>query len=312
MTSSPLSAPESSPGESTLAASIDTASVLCINANDPSGAGGINCDSLAVASMGGHPCTVVTGALIRDTLDTLDFYPLPDEAVHQQALTVLQDIPIRAIKIGFLGSIGNIRVCAEITNDYPDLPVVAYFSSMAWWDGELIDDYLDAYQELLLPQVTVLVGAYGLLWRWLLPDRTSEHPPTPRDIARAAAAHGVPFVLVTGIPAHDQHVENVLASADTIYGSGEFELFETEYIGAGDTLTAALTALLATETPLSDATAEAMTYLDKCLEGGMRPGMGKTVPDRLFWVNATEEDDDLDDEGDENPLAAKDDTPAQD
>lgn len=292
MTSSLSSAPESSPSESTLAASIDTASVLCINANDPSGAGGINCDSLAVASMGGHPCTVVTGALVRDTLDILDFYPLPDDAVQQQALTVLQDIPIRAIKIGFLGSIGNIRVCAEITNDYAELPVVAYLGSMAWWEGELIDDYLDAYQELLLPQVTVLVGAYGLLWRWLLPDRTSEHPPTPRDIARAAAAHGVPFVLVTGIPAHNQHVENVLASADTIYGSGEFELFETEFIGAGDTLSAALTALLGTETPLSDATAEAMTYLDKCLEGGLRPGMGKTVPDRLFWVHADDDDPD--------------------
>ena len=292
MTSSTTNLPESSPSDSTLAASIDTASILCINANDPSGAGGINCDSLAVASMGGHPCTVVTGSLIRDTLDTIDFYPMPEDAVLQQAQTILQDIPIRAIKIGFLGSIDNIRVCAEVTNDYSDVPVVAYVASMAWWDGELIEDYLDAYEELLLPQVTVLVGAYGLLWRWLLPDRTSEHPPTPRDIARAAAEKNVPFVLVTGIPTHHQHVENVLASADTIYGSGEFELFETEYIGAGDTLSAALTALLATEVPLSDATAEAMTYLDKCLEGGLRPGMGKTIPDRLFWVHAGDEDAD--------------------
>lgn len=298
MTSSLTNQPESIPSDSTLAATIDTASILCINANDPSGAGGINCDSLAVASMGGHPCTVVTGALIRDTLDTIDFYALSDEAVQQQAQTVLQDIPIRAIKLGFLGSIENVRVCAEITNDYPDVPVVAYVAGMAWWDSELIDDYLDAYQELLLPQVTVLVGAYGMLWRWLLPDRTSEHRPSPRDIAKAAADHGVPFVLVTGIPTHDQHVENVLASADTIYGSGEFELFETEYIGAGETLSAALTALLATEVPLSDATAEAMTYLDKCLEGGLRPGMGKTIPDRLFWVHADDEEDESEDDED--------------
>ena len=291
MTSSTTHLPESSASDSTLAASIDTASILCINANDPSGAGGINCDSLAVASMGGHPCTVVTGSLIRDTLDTIDFYPMPEDAVLQQAQTILQDIPIRAIKIGFLGSIDNIRVCAEVTNDYSDVPVVAYVASMAWWDGELIEDYLDAYEELLLPQVTVLVGAYGLLWRWLLPDRTSDQRPTPREIAKAAAEKNVPFVLVTGIPTHDQHVENVLASADTIYGSGEFELFETEYIGAGDTLSAALTALLATEVPLSDATAEAMTYLDKCLEGGLRPGMGKTIPDRLFWVHADDPDE---------------------
>ena len=96
--------------------------------------------------------------MIRDTLDTIDFYALSDDAVQQQAQTVLQDIPIRAIKLGFLGSIENVRVCAEVTNDYPDVPVVAYVAGMAWWDSELIDDYLDAYQELLLPQVTVLVG----------------------------------------------------------------------------------------------------------------------------------------------------------
>ena len=300
--------PEPAPPNLQGIASIDSVSVLSINANDPSGAGGIGCDSQAIASMGAHPCTVVTGALVRDTLDTLEFYPLSDDAVQQQALAVLQDIPIRAIKLGFLGSIENIRVCAELTNDYPELPVVAYLSGMAWWDSDLIDDYLDAYQELLLPQTTVLVGAYGLLWRWLLPDQATAHPPTPRDIAKAAGEKGVPFVLVTGIPSHNQHVENVLASADTIYGSGEFELFETEFIGAGDTLSAALTALLATDVPLSDATAEAMTYLDKCLEGGVRPGMGKTIPDRLFWVQADDDEED-DGEADGEDADAENDSP---
>ena len=158
--------------------------------------------------------------------------------------------------------------------------------------------------EIVLPQATVLVGSYGLLWRWLLPDRDSAHPPTPRDIARAAAEKDVPFVLVTGIPSHPQHVENALVSADAIYGNGEFELFETEFLGAGDTLSAALAALLAAETSLSDATAEALAYLDKCLEGGIRPGMGKTIPDRLFWAH--------EDEGDEAPEGAAGETPSPD
>ena len=277
------------------------ASVLCINANDPSGAGGLACDSLVVASMGGHCCPVVTGTYVRDTLETEDFYALSDEAVQQQARAILQDIPVRAIKLGFLGSLANIRACAELSSDYPDLPVVAYMPSMSWWDSALIDDYLDAYHEIVLPQATVLVGSYGLLWRWLLPDRDSAHPPTPRDIARAAAEKDVPFVLVTGIPSHAQHVENALVSADAIYGNGEFELFETEFIGAGDTLSAALAALLATETSLSDATAEALAYLDKCLEGGVRPGMGKTIPDRLFWVQPDDDDDEDDSAEDSEP-----------
>ena len=60
-------------------------------------------------------------------------------------------------------------------------------------------------------------------------------------------------------------------------------------------------------TPLSDATAEAMTYLDKCLEGGLRPGMGKTIPDRLFWVQADDDEED-DDEVDGEDADAENDS----
>ena len=46
-----------------------------------------------------------------------------------------------------------------------------------------IDLYLDAFQELVLPQTTVLVGNHSTLWRWLLPDWDAERNPSARDIA---------------------------------------------------------------------------------------------------------------------------------
>jgi hydroxymethylpyrimidine/phosphomethylpyrimidine kinase len=39
---------------------------------------------------------------------------------------------------------------------------------------------------------------------------------------------------------------------------------------------------------------EALSYLDRCLEGGFRPGMGHVIPDRLFWAHP--EDDETDEE----------------
>jgi len=36
--------------------------------------------------------------------------------------------------------------------------------------------------------------------------------------------------------------------------------------------------------------AEALSYLDRCLDAGFRPGMGNVVPDRLFWAQAEGED----------------------
>ncbi|MDP1315056.1 hypothetical protein, partial [Klebsiella pneumoniae] len=91
----------------------------------------------------------------------------------------------------------------------------------SWWRDELIDEYLDAFRELLLPQTSVLVGNHSTLWRWLLPDWTSDRSPTARDIARAASEMGVPYTLVTGIPLPEQFVENVLASPQTVLGSGK-------------------------------------------------------------------------------------------
>ena len=41
---------------------------------------------------------------------------------------------------------------------------------------------------------------------------------------------------------------------------------------------------------LSAAVTEALSYLDRCLDAGFRPGMGNVVPDRLFWAQPEGED----------------------
>jgi hydroxymethylpyrimidine/phosphomethylpyrimidine kinase len=86
--------------------------------------------------------------------------------------------------------------------------------------------------------------------------------------------------------------------------SEKFERFEAVFTGAGDTLAAALTALLANGHDLQAATAEALTYLDQSLSAGFHPGMGQTVPDRMFWAQADEHEDSVDIEG----IATADDT----
>ena len=211
---------------------------------------------------------------------------------------------IRNRWVGFVGSTENISTIAEIATDYDDVPVIAYMPNLSWWREELIDEYLDAFRELLLPQTSVLVGNHSTLWRWLLPDWSSDRSPTARDIARAASEMGVPYTLVTGIPLPEQFVENVLASPTTILGSGRFELFDATFSGAGDTLSAALTALVGSGNDLGEATSEALNYLDRCLDAGFRPGMGHIIPDRMFWAQPE------DDESEDSEVDSLDDTQA--
>lgn len=262
--------------------------VMCFNACDPSGAGGLTADITTIASVGGHPVAVVTGVIIRDTSHVFSHSAMDDETVTDQARAVLEDIPVRAIKVGFAGSPANLAAIAELASDYPDIPIISYMPDLSWWHGDGLEEYLDAFQALVMPQTSVLVGNHGTLSRWLLPDWSQRRPPTARDIAKAAEALDVPFVLVTGIPQPEQHIDNVLASTETVIGSSKFELFEGSFNGAGDTLSAALTALLAAGNDLGAAAQEALEYLDRSLGSGFRPGMGQLIPDRMFWAQPEE------------------------
>ena len=293
----PSNAADPSPAHDDAGSPTGPACVMSFNASDPSGAGGLSADLTAMASTGAHALPVVTGAYSRDTAEIFDHFAFDEEAVAEQARSALEDMAVEAIKVGFVGTPEIISTIAEITSDYADVPVIAYMPNLSWWEEDKIDAYLDAFRELLLPQTSVLVGHHSTLRRWLLPDWSGDRNPGPRDIAKAAAELGVPYTLVTGLPLPEQHIDNVLASPETVLAHEKFERIEAVFAGAGDTLTAALAALLATGMDLPEATSEALHYLDRCLDEGFRPGMGQVIPDRLFW--ALPEGEETDDDGPE-------------
>ena len=267
------------------------ACVMVFNASDPSGAGGLAADVTAIASVGAHPLPIVCGAYVRDTGEIFDHFAFDEDAVAEQARTILEDVPVQVIKVGFAGSPETLSTIAEIAADYPDVPVISYMPALSWWDEGPADLYEDAFRELMLPQTTVLVGNHSTLWRWLLPEWSSERSPTPRDLAKAASEMGVPYTLVTGVPLPDQFIDNVLATPQAVLASEKFERFDAVFSGAGDTLAGALAALIAGGSDLAAAATEALAYLDRCLDGGFRPGMGHVVPDRLFWAQPEAADD---------------------
>jgi hydroxymethylpyrimidine/phosphomethylpyrimidine kinase len=185
---------------------------------------------------------------------------------------------------------------AEVLSDYPDVPLVAYLPNLSWVEEDAQQAYLDAFRELVLPQAEVLVGSHQTLTNFLLPDWDNDRPASPRELAVAAAEHGTNHVLVTSVPLPDQFLDNVLASPQGAITGEKFERFEVSFVGAGDTLSAALAALLAAGAELHAAVGEALAFLDQALDAGFRPGMGNVIPDRFFWALPT-----ADEEGPESP-----------
>lgn len=260
------------------------ACVMSFNANDPSGASGIGADVATISAMGAHALPVVTSLLIRDSAEVFESHEIDPEALIDQARSVLEDITISSWKVGFLGSAEGVSAVAEILSDYTDTPLVSYLPNLSWMDDDAQMAYLDAFRELILPASLVLVGNHKTLTDFLLPEWESERSPSARELAVAAAEHGCGYVLVTGMQLPDQFIDNVLASPQGAVAGERFERFEASFVGAGDTLTASLAAILSTGTSLDVAVSEALSFLDQALDAGFRPGMGGVVPDRFFWA----------------------------
>jgi hydroxymethylpyrimidine/phosphomethylpyrimidine kinase len=258
--------------------------VMSFNVSDPSGSGGGAADVSTIAAMGAHALPVVTDIVMRDTAEVFDHHAIDADVIAEQARSVLEDVTIAAWKVGFLGSAEGVSAVAEILADYPDVPLVAYMPNLSWVEEDEQQAYLDAFRELVLPQTEVLVGSHQTLTDFLLPDWESERPASPRELAVAASKHGTRYVLVTSVPLPDQFLDNVLASPQGAITGEKFERFEVSFVGAGDTLAAALAALLATGVELHAAVGEALAFLDQALDAGFRPGMGNVIPDRFFWA----------------------------
>ena len=306
MTSSPPLPPDAAAADAddpTLQDGVSPACVMSFNAADPSGAGGLAADISTLAAMGAHALPVTTSILLRDTAEIFDHHAIDADVVAEQARNVLEDITVAGWKVGFLGSAEGVSAVAEILSDYPDVPLVSYLPNLGWLDEDQVQPYLEAFRELILPATEVLVGNHKTLTDFLLPDWDSERPASARELAVAAGEHGTRFVLVTGImlvakagksagkASSDQFIDYVLASPTGALTGEKFEMFETSFVGAGDTLSAALAALLAAGSELQAAVGEALAFMDQTLDSGFRPGMGGVVPDRFFWALPPPDDD---------------------
>jgi hydroxymethylpyrimidine/phosphomethylpyrimidine kinase len=299
-----------SPGEAQI-----TPRVLCFGALDPTGAGGLVGDALAVASAGAMACPVATAILVRDTQSVHEHVAIDPQTIADQAVALAEDMEIDAVKVGFCGCAEGVVAIAEVLSGFDDIAVVLTCPDLSWMDTADIDSYFDAVTELLLPTTTVLVGNYNALWRWLLDEWSIERSPRPRDLAAAAAEHGAAHVLITSMPADEPgHIRLVLASPEQELLTVTHDRLPGQFIGAGDTLAAALAANLASGVDLPDAVREAVGYLCESLLHGHSPGMGAAVPNPLFWAQQSDDEaegeteDEANDAGIDNKTTAETDT----
>lgn len=267
-------------------------SILTFSGTDPSGGAGLQADLLTFASIGCHPLSVVTAATVQDTVGVNSVLAMDADLVNEQARAILEDIEVSAFKLGLLGSVENIAVIAEITADYPEIPLlIDPILTSGRGDTLTSDAMIDAISELLFPQAT-LITPNSLEARRLAFDDDENVQNNLDESAARLLAMGPEYVLITGTHERTTNVTNVLYGEDKRIKDYQWARLPGSYHGAGCTLTSAIAACMAQGLTIEDAVEEAQEYTWQTLKNSFRPGMGQLIPDRLFWARDDADKDD--------------------
>ena len=226
--------------------------------------------------MGGHPLPVATALTAQDTHDVKAVMPVEPRYVAAQARAVLADVPIAAVKIGLLGSVGVVEALQDVLAECAGVPVVLDPIAQAGGGAALADDALmGAIVARLVPRTTVLT-----------PNTREARRLAPGAGTIAAAAErlmsqGCEHVLVTGADEGMPQVVNRFYGAGGLVESFKWPRVEGVFHGSGCTLAAAVAAGLARGAFPRTAVAEAQQFTHDAISSGYRIGAGQRVPDRM-------------------------------
>ncbi len=246
--------------------------VMCVAELDPTGGGGIAADIETVASLACHCTPIMSAISIQDTQDIKDSAVVESMLLVEQMRAVLEDMDVAAIKLHQLASTAHIEGIHTVLTDYPRRPVVV---DPALWSFPVEGDFCDALCALLLPQTDLLVlteeEAYEL----------ADSADTLTACAHQLLDMGASQVLISSSPGFDREYSSRLFSDAGLQETFAWQNLPNNFMGAGSTFAAAITAYLAHGVPLTTAIRQAQEYTWRALSSARRLGMGRLVPCRI-------------------------------
>ncbi|TNG00325.1 MAG: hydroxymethylpyrimidine/phosphomethylpyrimidine kinase [Gammaproteobacteria bacterium] len=261
-------------------AASDVPVCLVFAANDPSGGAGLQADIEAMASMGCHAAPVITAVTVQDTENVQAVEPVRVSTVIHQARTILEDMPVAAVKIGLLPDVSTVEAIHSILSDFPVTPVVLDPVIRAGGGSRLIDDETkNAMATLLFPQTTVLTPNGPEARQFSL--CTDNLDACGFSLLEA----GCEYVLISGGHERDEQVTNTLFGNHRVLERFQWQRLPGEFHGTGCTLASSIAGLLSHgQEPLS-AISEAQQYTWEAIRNAYRAGRGQLLPNRFFWAS---------------------------
>jgi hydroxymethylpyrimidine/phosphomethylpyrimidine kinase len=248
--------------------------VMSISNLDPSGGGGISADIETLSSLGCHCTPIISKLSARDTSEFKDSQITDSILLIGQIRAVLEDMKVDLIKISDLASTAIAEAVSTIITDYPHIPVVLH-PNIINQDGEHL---INVIRSLMLAKsnVVMLSEREALL---LAPEAD-----TVSACAHLLMESGCDNILITGADANNATLDITNHWYTTNhYQKYVWQRLPNSFLGAGSTLSAALSGYLAHGISASESIQQAQQFTWKSLQQAKRVGMGNLLPDRMHW-----------------------------
>jgi len=254
--------------------------ILAFGALDPSGSGGLQADIETAASLGCHCAPIATTLASAGAGITTDSNPIDATLLIAQARSVLDNMNIAAVKIGFLGSVSNIEAVHTILRDCPAAPVVAH-PALYLWDREdpQQQDLPEAYLSLIVPLLHI--GVFSLYEARVVANATD----TVSTTAQAINSAGCNLTLITGTGPVHPTFQNSSYNEKGLVQHYYWEQEPPTCHGASSTLAMSTCAYVAHGGDAHTAITRAQEYTWQTMLASRNLGFGTRTPHRFFWAD---------------------------
>ena len=238
---------------------------LSIAGSDSGGGAGIQADLKSFSALGVYGASVITAVTAQNTKTVAAVHVIPTAMVEAQIKTVLQDLDVRAIKIGMLAT-------SEI--------IVAVAQSLAAFKGKIV---LDPVMVAKSGDALLDESAVSALLQYLVPSATLLTPNLPEAAkllgvspatslaemlaqGQALCGKGAAAVLMKGGHGQGETCVDLLVTSQQHWRFEAPRLATSNTHGTGCSLSSAITAELAKGKPLHEAVARAHGWLHEAIK----------------------------------------------
>lgn len=247
---------------------------LTIAGSDPSGGAGIQADLKTFHELQTYGMSVISSITAQNTTGVQDVHHVPVSMIEQQATSIIDDMPIHALKTGMLANVEIMEVVADVVSRMNAPYVMDPVMVAASGDHLISPDSQDYLKNELLALTTMVTPN--------IPEAeqlTGMPIHSEKDMEKAAITIvkdlGASTALVKG-----GHLVDEENAVDVFFDGENIALFSSQRVhtknshGTGCTLSAAITAYLAKGYSMIPAIELAKKYITQAIRHSLDLGKG--------------------------------------